>query len=173
MAITTSIAPSYAWRMIFIAVLCAVFGLWGAYDYWVAIPRQEAIYAEYEAAKTEAARVEKLALSQPLSDQDRLAFDQATATVNRLAPTGAAPVRPGKWDRLTQWFFISCLPFTFYGIWLYKKAKRQVFRLDEQGTLHFAGDAALGSGAWTQAEIADIDMSRWMAKSIAYAVHAD
>src|SRR5207244_10831440 len=35
------------------------------------------------------------------------------------------------------------------------------------------GDSQLGAGAWTQDEIAEIDMSRWMAKSIAWVIHRD
>ena len=41
MAIEVKISRGYAWRMIIIAVVCLVFGLWGVYDYVVAIPREQ------------------------------------------------------------------------------------------------------------------------------------
>ena len=68
---------------------------------------------------------------------------------------------------------MSCLPFAPYFLWLFFKAKKQVYRLDDEGTLHFAGDPAMKSGAWRLEQMADIDMNRWMAKSIAYLVHQD
>lgn len=176
MAITTSIAPSYGWRMLFIAALCAVFGVWGAYDYWVKIPRQERDFAEYTQAKDTITEIDRrqgeLRPGQQLSDGDIMAHRQANQTIARLAPGGEAPTKPSKFNRVTQWFYIACFPFTFYCLWLYAKAKKQVFRLDDEGTLHFEGDPEHGSGAWQATDIADIDMSRWMAKSIAYLVRA-
>jgi hypothetical protein len=56
---------------------------------------------------------------------------------------------------------------------MFLKARKQHYRLDDDGTLHYVGDAQLGTGAWSAAEIADIDMSRWMAKSIAWVVKSD
>jgi hypothetical protein len=174
MAITTSIAPSYGWRMLFIAVLCAVFGVWGIYDY-IKIPEQEAKYAAFESAKATLAEIAERQVKspgQPLSRDDEDAFKAATLELTRLAPAGEPPGKPGKWDRLTCWFFIACLPCAPYFMWLYLKAKRQAYRLDDEGTLHFTGDPQRGSGAWASSEIADIDMNRWMAKSIAYVIHS-
>jgi hypothetical protein len=74
---------------------------------------------------------------------------------------------PGKYDRATQWAFIACLPCAVYFFWMYFAAKRRRYALDDDGTLHSP------AGAWQPDEIADIDMSRWMAKSIAWAVHRD
>ena len=42
-----------------------------------------------------------------------------------------------------------------------------MYRLDDEGTLHTP------QGTWTRPQIADIDMNRWMAKSIAWVVHND
>ena len=40
MAVTTTLKRGYAWRIIIIAVVSGVLGLWGVYDYMVAIPRK-------------------------------------------------------------------------------------------------------------------------------------
>ena len=74
---------------------------------------------------------------------------------------------PGKYDRMTQWAFILCLPFAPYCFWVVARTRRQVYRLDEDGTLH------LPEGTWKADQIAEIDMSRWMSKSIATVVHHD
>jgi hypothetical protein len=74
---------------------------------------------------------------------------------------------PGKYDRLTQWAFIACLPCAVYFFWMYFAAGRRRYALDDEGTLHTP------AGAWKATEIADIDMSRWMAKSIAWPVHTE
>jgi hypothetical protein len=95
------------------------------------------------------------------------------AELNALSPGGAPPTPPGKWDGLTCWLFMLCLPCAPYFFWLYVKAKKQKYRLEEDGALHFEGDPEYGTGAWGQAEMADIDMSRWMKKSIAWLVHTD
>jgi len=50
---------------------------------------------------------------------------------------------------------------------------RQRYRLDDEGALHFTGDKQQGAGVWAANEIADIDMSRWMRKSIAWVVRND
>lgn len=169
MAIRTRIAPMYAGQKIFAAILFAVFGVWGAYDYWVKIPRREAAANEFEAITARLKELEGRTLTQE-QQQEVIAN---VARMQQLSPRGEAPARPGKWDRTTQWFFIACLPFAPVFFMAYAKAKRQRYVLDDEGTLHFAGDKQHGSGAWRAEEIADIDMNRWMAKSIAYAVRAD
>ena len=47
---------------------------------------------------------------------------------------------------------------------MYFDATRRVYSLDDEGTL------STPDGKWRQEEIADIDMDRWMAKSIAWVV---
>lgn len=79
----------------------------------------------------------------------------------------AAVTPPSKFDRLTQWFFILCLPFAPWYAWTFAREARVVHRLEDDGT--FAGP----HGRWTEADIADIDMSQWMRKSIATVVHTD
>src|SRR5262245_63078094 len=107
MAITTSIAPIHAWRMLGMALLCAVFGAWGAYDYWQKIPRQEENFARFEAAKATQARIEDqratLRPGQSLSPEDDRAFRDADDTIRELAPAGKPPIKPSKFNRMTQW----------------------------------------------------------------------
>ena len=91
------------------------------------------------------------------------AYELAKDGVNRTADVSS----PGKFDRATQWMFILCLPFAPYYTWSLLAAKRRVYRLDADGTLHAP------EGTWTKEEIADIDMGRWMSKSIAHVVHSD
>jgi hypothetical protein len=74
---------------------------------------------------------------------------------------------PSKFDRAIQWAFILCLPCAPYFLWVWWKARAQRYRLDDDGTL------TTPAGTWPRAEIADIDMSRWMAKSVAEVVHTD
>lgn len=178
MPITTTVAPMYKGRILLVAILCLVFGGWGAYDYWIAIPKQQAQYARYEELKNtferlEESRLEHLRTGAKPSPAEVQEYQAVTNELGALAPGGTPPKRVGKWDRFTQWFFISCFPFAFYFVWLYRKAVQQRYSLDEAGTLQFQGDPILGSGAWRADEIGDIDMSRWMSKSIAHAVHRD
>jgi hypothetical protein len=75
--------------------------------------------------------------------------------------------KPNKFDRITQWLFILCLPAVPYLAWQWMRARRQSYRLDDAGTLSGPGFS------WARDEIADIDMSRWMSKSVASVVHRD
>ncbi|MCH7797395.1 MAG: hypothetical protein IID28_02980 [Planctomycetes bacterium] len=242
MAIEVRVSRGYAWRMIIIAVVCLVFGVWGVWDYVIAIPRDQELSArlqliqtsrdaltteqsrgrltpEAEAAhamvlaemdavmKRELGRTgsdpiataadfeeavkavrEKLQASDdlwwisllaiirnglvaerhlPLTEQEypeaNAAFEQTGVAIEQLDEVTA----PGKYDRLTQWAFMLCLPCVPYYLWMYFAARRRVYRLDDEGTLHTP------KGSWTRPRIADIDMGRWMAKSIAWVVHTD
>jgi hypothetical protein len=103
----------------------------------------------------------------PLTEQDyAAAFMAFEATQDSLDQIGTVTA-PGKYDRVTQWAFIACLPFAPYFFWAYFVARRRRYTLDDDGTLHTP------AGAWATDEISDIDMSRWMAKSIAWVVHRD
>jgi hypothetical protein len=172
MATTTHIAPSYGWRIIVIALLCLVFGAWGVLDLVQTVPQKQKRfdhYTELARAKTEleAKRDKGASLSAAEIEQ----YKKVTSNLNEMDKN--KPVPPSKMDWLTQWFYASlllCVPPMFNS---YLKVKRQVYTLDDDGTLHFQGDPEHPSGSWPPAEIADIDMSRWMAKSIAYAVHTD
>ena len=103
----------------------------------------------------------------PLSELDYPQAFLAFEATDRLLTEIGQITAPGKYDRATQWAFITCLPCAGYFFWMYFAAKRRRYTLDDDGTLHSP------AGAWTADEIADIDMSRWMAKSIAWAAHND
>lgn len=170
MAITTTIASHYAWRLIIVGVLCAVFSLWGAYDLWVTIPAQEERYEQYKELNDRQAELrESGALSQAQVEE----FLRNEARLKEVAPGGEAPIAPSKLNRATQWAYISCILATPWCFMRVASVRRRRYRLDDGGTLHFEGDPQLGSGSWSTAEISDIDMSRWMAKSIAHVVHVE
>ena len=224
MAIEVRVSRGYAWRMIIIAVVCLVFGVWGVWDYVVAIPRDQKLSARLQllqiskdALETEQSRSEFsmkaetahtavlaemnsiiqrefgesvpqeairtaeefrkafktlgekmqnmkepewLALLAtirdglvaerrlPLTEEEypvaHAAFEQ---TVERIRLLGEV-TEPGKYDRLTQWAFMLCLPCVPYYMWMFLAARRRVYRLDDEGTLH------IPEGTWTQTQIA-------------------
>ena len=75
---------------------------------------------------------------------------------------------PHRYDRIIRGLiFIPLLPMAPIFLWIWYSTKRRVYQLDDDGTLH------MPEGTWTWDEIKDIDMSRWMKKSIAYVEHAD
>jgi hypothetical protein len=91
------------------------------------------------------------------------AYEVAKLGVNATADISP----PAKLDMATQWLFILCLPFAPYYAWSLMRARRRVYTLDEEGTLHAP------EGTWSRGDIGDIEMDRWMAKSIATVVHSD
>ncbi len=241
MAITTKVAGRYAARLIVGALVCAVFGLWGIYDYTIKIPRKqlladrrEMLILSQEALETPQLQdqlvdkskeaLEKVALQRLTIDESRrqdrpdlttslefassdelkqklgeivvsredvrwlmilvvieeglnsrrslplqnyptadVAYQVTSTAIDVIGPVTA----PAKYDSIMQWGFISCLPFVPYFLWAFVRARRQVYELDDNNTLH------MPDGAWKADQIADIDMNRWMAKSIAYVVHSD
>jgi hypothetical protein len=91
------------------------------------------------------------------------AFEAANQAIDAIGEITA----PSQLDRATQWAFILCLPCAPWMLWMLLVARRQVYRLEDDGSLVAPG------GTWKEQDIADIDMSRWMAKSIAWVVHRD
>ncbi len=161
MALTTSIARHFALRQIIMAVVCLVLGLWGLYDYAIKIPGQQERYQKFEKLSAEKAELEAKSELGPLTTAQKEEYETTVSQINELG----SPTKPGKLDRLVKGLaFVPCLPFAPYFLWVYGRTKRRVYRLEDDGTLH------LPDGVWPQDQIADIDMSRWMAKSIAYVV---
>ena len=161
MALTTSIARHYALRQIIMAVVCLVLGLWGLYDYTIKVPDQKERWERWDSLKKQKDELAAKSELGPLTDDEITDFEAKEAQLNELA----SPTKPGELDRLVKGLaFVPCLPFVPYFLWVYVRTKRRVYRLDDDGTLH------LPEGVWPQDQIADIDMSRWMAKSIAYVV---
>lgn len=115
------------------------------------------------AAYAEAVALEPLPSGTTLFDERLYAFDIAESAVQAVATIP----RPAAHDRPMQWLFILCLPFVPWMLWSLYATSRRVYRLDDDGTLH------MPEGAWSLEDIADIDMSKWMRKSIAWVVHRD
>lgn len=74
---------------------------------------------------------------------------------------------PSRLDRVVQWVFILCLPFVPWFAWVIWRNLKRGYRLEDDGTL------VTIDGRWPKDEIAEIDMGRWMEKSIATVVHTD
>ena len=164
MTITSSISKGYAWRMIIIAVASVGLGLWGVYDYAVAIPRQKRAFEQFETLEQDRDALETLREQRELTEGERISYDRLKADLTQLG----TPTPPGKYDRLIKGLvFVPCLPFGPYLLWLWFRANRRTYRLDDDGTLH------LPEGSWNAQDIKEIDMTRWMSKSIAHVVHTD
>lgn len=74
---------------------------------------------------------------------------------------------PGKFDSAIQWLFIICLPFTVYFLWQWLSIRTNKYVLEDDGSLQTP------EGHFSAEEVVDIDMSRWMAKSVATVVLAN
>lgn len=187
MAITTTLATRYWLKTLIMAIVCLVLGVWGAWDYWVAIPAQQLGFDRAEVLRTAKAGLE----SSSGSDAHRQAVDSVaaalagegddawTAVLSQIqgalaggdfASTQAATghvqdglnrwgsvTPPGKYDRPVQIMFILCFPF---GIWYLRSLS--VHRNRAQGyRLDDDGTLNWPGGSASESEIASIDMDRW------------
>ncbi len=173
--IETRPSRSYVARAIFMVVLCLGFCVWGAYDLWVAIPRRAQVAQNYGDLKKRLDELDGSRQAGALKGQQptQAEIDEYTRInneLNAIAPGGKMPSPPSKFDHVVQWIYIACGPFAIMPALSLLRLRRQRYQLDEAGTLSFHGDPALGDGAWKATDIADIDMHRWMAKSIAWVV---
>ncbi len=176
--ISTSPSPSFVGRSVLMAVLCIGFSIWGAYDLWVTIPNRTAKADQYEQLATQMTTLESSIRTQTAGGRQAAPelvqeYQRVEGELTAIAPGGKVPSRPSKFDHVVQWIYISCFPLGIMPIISLIKLSKQRYRLEDDGSVHFAGDATLGSGHWPQADIADIDMHRWMAKSIPWLVHRD
>ena len=67
---------------------------------------------------------------------------------------------PNKWNRMVQWLFILCSPYAVV-------AGLQLTGGLGKSTAWMMTNLYHPQGSWEAAEISDIDMSRWMSKSVA------
>ncbi|MAV54810.1 MAG: hypothetical protein CMJ28_02505 [Phycisphaerae bacterium] len=74
---------------------------------------------------------------------------------------------PNKWNRMVQWLFILCGPYSLFTAFQLIGGLRRKYSVDEEGAFHHP------EGTWLANEITDIDMSRWMSKSVAKVIHTD
>lgn len=168
MAIRTSIQPFLFYRDIVIAIVCAVFGVWGWYDYAVSIPKREAAFGDYTALVNERDGLEKQASLAGLDTKDTA---RLTEIKSRLAKEYIeAPVPVPTYDRPVQlWVYVvGCgVLGTPWAIWSLLSLRKRSFAITEDGTL------ITPEGSCPVLEVRDIDMTRWMSKSIAVVTLAD
>lgn len=166
-AIETSLQPRQKWWNILYAVICGGLAIWGAYDYWVTIPGREASVAAYDAAAKTVEEIEskaRAAQQAPGGAAEMAAADVERYQAAKKVVEAGKPTPPAAYDRPVQlWLYmVGCgilgTPW-FLAQWL--GTARHRFRLEEDGTLVVDG------AAHPAAEIAGIDMSKWMSKSIA------
>ena len=170
MAIETTLQARQKWWNILYAVICAGLGAWGAIDYWVTIPRKEAEVAAYEVAATTAEEMEAKAraaaaapgAAQTLSAEDVKAYEAAKAVVDK-----GKPVAPAAYDRPVQmWLYIigcGVLGVPWF-LWEWLSAASKKYRLNADGSFEF------NRRTIPMEDIADIDMAKWMSKSVATVV---
>jgi len=128
-----------------------------------------AVGGDQELAQLRGTLITAVALEQPRQPGEPLTNLGliASKTVTQLINAAGTPEQPSTFDRLAQSVFVLCLPMALYFVWRFMKARRRVYRLEEDGTLKFP------DGRWLADDIADIDMSDWLAKSVAWLVHRD
>lgn len=143
-------------------ILCVVLGFWGAYDYWVRIPKHESDYATFATAKEKFDRLEKQSSTKSLSASEITEYETAKTEIAGFKDGAPEPVPA--YDRPLQlWVYvIGCgvlgAPWCFWGL---IKLRRQRFELENDGTL-IANEIRLSPN-----QIKSIDMSKWMSKSVA------
>lgn len=164
MAIQATVQPrQIIWNVVY-AVLCGGLALWGAWDYWVTIPRAEADFARFTEASEIHQRLTDESRSRALDDAERASFLAAEEVLNEFKDE--PPVKPAAYDRAVQlWLYmVGCgvlgTPAFLWNLIVLPRQARQ-WRLDDNGAL------TTPTATIAPEEIADIDMSRWMAKSIA------
>lgn len=161
MPIETRVQKRQTIQNVAYAIVCLVLGLWGWYDYAVKIPRQEAEFREFSDAEKQKSDLEDLSRTAMLTDAQKSDFKAAEAV---LAKYAEKPAEPAVYDRAVQmWLYvIGCgvlgTPWFIYAQW---GLQRRRYRLDDDGTFHAP------EGTFAPDELVGIDLSRWMAKSIA------
>jgi hypothetical protein len=162
MAVTTRLATPWAARSLIVSGLCVVFSLWGMYDLLVKIPREEDRVRRYRELREQWDVLEGKAALTPEELQQAQRLDADLQSFG-----GATPEPPAAYDRLVCWAFILCIAVVPFTLGQYLSARRKVYRLEDDGTL------VTPEGTWPAGQIAGIDMSRWMSKSVAFVVLRD
>jgi len=162
MAIETKVQTKLTLQNTAYAVICLGLGMWGWYDYSISIPRQQATFEEYAAAEKTKSELENLAKATALSDAEKEQFRAASDVLLRYKDE--KPAEPAAYDRPVQlWLYIvGCgVMGVPYFVWLQFSLSRRRYRLDDDGTLHAP------EGTFTPEKIVGLDLTKWMAKSIA------
>ncbi len=194
MAITTTLATRYWLKTIIMAVVCLVFGVWGIWDYAVAIPNaiQEADRAEFlrETIQPALKVLEKgseerdkaiVELNVTIEEDDGLDKDWSAALVEFRGALSGGGENQQKADNLLGEYLNK------YGsVTRPSKFDRPVqwvfmlclpfgfyylwayFKMSKRATsyrLDDDGTLTTPEGTWSAEEIKDIDMERWIAKT--------
>lgn len=165
MAVSTTPQPRRFWMTVAYLVLCLGLGLWGAYDYFVTIPAKDAAFNRYTEILARKAAIEQSTQRTEAEINEYLLIQKELDE-----KFVAEPEKPSTLDRAVQlWvYMIFCgvisTPYCVFA--LYRLTSRKHHLSD-------SGDLTHPDGVWKSEEIADIDMSRWMSKSIATVVHRD
>lgn len=161
--VQASVQPRQLFWNILYAVLCGGLALWGAWDYFVTIPRAEADFARFSEAQKAMEDLAEVAETRTLRPEETEAFLAAETVTKEFKEP---PVPPAAYDRAVQlWLYmVGCgvlgTPFFVWNLIVLPRAARK-WRLNPDGSLDTP------EGAIPAAEIANLDMGRWMAKSIA------
>jgi hypothetical protein len=145
-----------------------VFGVWGWYDYSVSIPKAEARFQTYTDLKNKRDALEKQKSTGALSSGD----EQELTNVNSQLASEFAdiPSQPPSYDRAVQFwvYMVGCgVLGTPWALWSLISLRKRRFELtDDNMLITPEGQCALN-------DVRDIDMSRWMSKSIAVVTLAD
>jgi hypothetical protein len=164
MPIETKVRTSLTIKNLVVALICLGFGLWGWYDYSVKIPRERSDYETFMQADKARGELEVAARTAPLTDEQKKQFKDAEAVLARFTEK---PSEPASYDSAIQlWVYVvGCgvlsTPYFLFAQW---KLMRRKHRLEEDGSLH------TNEGNFQASELAEIDMTKWMEKSIATVV---
>lgn len=180
MPITTSVQPKQKWRNIIFAFISLVLGIWGFYDWGIVNPRAQAATTRFDELNAQQIAFEKLREEQgELKPEEIAQFESLEREFKAAFPDAKRPTPPASYDNFVDfWMFgISCgVLSTAMFLWFHWKATRKTYQLNDDGSIEFSPSAAAGSApgagtTWASTDIADIDMSKWMAKSKAWLVH--
>ncbi|MSR34496.1 MAG: hypothetical protein EXS12_06840 [Phycisphaerales bacterium] len=162
MVIRTTIQPFVLWRNTIFAILCAIFGLWGWYDYSIKIPALEVDCETFDQAKETIKKLETQSNTAQLNSTQTAEYAAAKKNVDEItARNVGAPTKPSQYDRPMQlWLYIiGCgMLGTPFFIWPILQTTKKRYELQDNGTL------LSPQGTFTVDQIAEIEMNRWCAK---------
>ncbi len=165
--IQTRLQPRFKYWTLGYTFLCLAFGIWGGYDYWVEIPKQEEQFVRYIVAASLRDGLELEAGKRLLNDEEMKAYELSK---NVIASYAEPPEPVAGWDKPLQlWaYVVGCgvigFPWCAWTLW---SAGRKQWSLNDDGSM------ATPEGDVHAALVTEIDMSRWMSKSIAVVMLAD
>ncbi|MBC03037.1 MAG: hypothetical protein CMJ34_07020 [Phycisphaerae bacterium] len=194
MAIQTSIKRSFLyWNLVYL-VLCGGLGAWGAYDYWVTIPAQEAAVKEYTALTAEQSEldgraeffeIQKKLRAGTADQQEKATFEKIRSAsggnplpltdedvaryeaINNILTVdfeNTPPQAPASYDGWVN-FYVYFIGCGVLGApWFLWKL---VSRRGLSWTLEDDGSLVTPDGTYESDRVIDIDMALWMRKSIA------